>query len=250
MNRLSRLKKISETTKDAEEEARHFFYRAIELDPDFATPYAMAARCYSRRRAQGWIMDKAWEEAEVKRLASRISVIGRDDALALCTGGFALAYNTGDLEDGAAMADQAVVLNPNLAIAWLLSGYINVFLGEHELAIKHIARSMRLSPLDPEIFNAHMAMGLAHLCLGRHDEASSWAEKAVREKPDHSAVLRIAAGCHAHAGRADQARKAIGRLRQLYPALRVSSMGDVVAFRRPEDVARLVEGLRLAGLPE
>jgi hypothetical protein len=27
-------------------------------------------------------------------------------------------------------------------------------------------------------------------------------------------------------------------------------MGDVFAFRRPEDVARLVEGLRLAGLPE
>ena len=90
----SGIAKIREITKDAEEEARHLFYRAIELEPDFATPYAMAARCYSRRRAQGWILDKNWEEAEVRRLASRIPVIGRDDALALCIVGFALAYST------------------------------------------------------------------------------------------------------------------------------------------------------------
>src|SRR6266550_2246083 len=134
-------------TKDAEEEARHLFYRAIELEPGFATPYGMAARCYSRRRAQGWTLDKAWEEAEVRRLASRISVIGNDDAVALCIGGFALGYNTGNLDDGAAMTDQALLLNPNLATAWLLSGYMKMFLGEHELAIEHLARFMRLSPL-------------------------------------------------------------------------------------------------------
>jgi tetratricopeptide (TPR) repeat protein len=152
---LRGIAKIREMTKGAEEEARHLFYRAIELEPGFATPYAMAARCCSRRRAQGWILDRAWEEAEVRRLASRISEIGRDDALALCIGGFALAYNTGDLDDGAAMADQAVMLNPNLAIAWLLSGHIRVWLGQHEVAIGHLMRSLRLSPRDPEVFNAH-----------------------------------------------------------------------------------------------
>jgi TolB-like protein/class 3 adenylate cyclase len=247
---LRGLARIVETTKDAELEARHFFYRAIELEPDFATPYAMAARCYSRRKAQGWILDRAWEEAEVRRLASRISVIGRDDAVALCIGGYALAWNTGDLDDGDAMAEQALLLNPNLAIAWLFSGYIKMHLGEHELAIERVARSMRLSPRDPEVFNAQMALAQAHLFIGRHDEASSWVEKAVREKPNHVAALSLAASCHALAGRLEQAQKAIVRLRQLDPSWRMSKLRDKVVFRRPEDVARIAEGLRRAGLPE
>jgi adenylate cyclase len=201
--------KIAETTKDAEVEARHFFYRAMELDPDFATPYAMAARCYSRRKAQGWILDKAWEQEEVRRLASRIAVVGKDDAVALCVGGFALAWNNGELDDGDAMAEQAVLLNPNSSIAWLLSGYIKVYLGQHELAIDRLARSMRLSPRDPELFNAHMALALAHLFTGREGEASLWAEKAVREKANHVAALSVAASCHALAGRSELTQKAV-----------------------------------------
>jgi hypothetical protein len=247
---LRGIAKIREMTKDAEEEARRLFYHAIELEPGFATPYAMAARCCSRRRAQGWLLDEAWEETEVRRLASRISAIGRDDALALCIGGFALAYNTLDLEDGAAMADQAVVLNPNLAIAWLLSGYLKVWLGEHELAVKRLMHSLRLSPLDPEVFNAHMALAQAHMCLGQYAEASSWAEKLFREQPNHLAAAYTAAGSHALAGRLELARKALERARQLDPALRLSNLRTTSLLRRPEDVARYVEGLRKAGLPE
>jgi hypothetical protein len=31
--------------------------------------------------------------------------------------------------------------------------------------------------------------------------------------------------------------------------LRLSQLKEVLPFRRPEDIARIVEGLRLAGLP-
>jgi Flp pilus assembly protein TadD len=109
---------------------------------------------------------------------------------------------------------------------------------------------MRLSPRDPEVFNAQMALAQAHLFIGRHDEASSWVEKAVREKPNHVAALALAASCHALAGRLEQAQKAIVRLRQLDPSWRISKLRDKVVFRRPEDVARIAEGLRRAGLPK
>jgi TolB-like protein/class 3 adenylate cyclase len=246
---LRGVSKLAEMTKDGEEEARHLFYRAIALEPGFATPYAMAARCYSRRKAQGWVADKGREQAEVKRLASRISVIGRDDALALCIGGFVLGYVAGDLEDGAAMIDQATALNPNLAMAWLLSGYTRMFLGEHDLAIEPLMRSLRLSPLDPDIFNAHMALAQAHMCLGGYAEASSWAEKLFREQPNHLASALVAAASHALAGRMEHARKAMGHARQLDPALRVSTL-PATSHRLPEDFARYVDGLRKAGLPE
>jgi adenylate cyclase len=52
-------------------------------------------------------------------------------------------------------------------------------------------------------------------------------------------------------GRPEQAHKAMARLRQLNPALRISNLKDVLPpFRRAEDLSRLEEGLRQAGLPE
>ena len=37
---------------------------------------------------------------------------------------------------------------------------------------------------------------------------------------------------------------------KLDPTMRVARIAEYVALRRPEDIARYVEGLRLAGLPE
>ena len=56
---------------------------------------------------------------------------------------------------------------------------------------------------------------------------------------------------HAMAGRPEQAHKAMARLRQLNPALRVSNLKDLLSpYRRAEDLSRYEEALRRAGLPE
>ena len=47
------------------------FYRAIELDPGFASAYGMAAWCRVQRNAGGWMQDRAREVAETERLARR-----------------------------------------------------------------------------------------------------------------------------------------------------------------------------------
>src|SRR5260221_703033 len=51
-------------TKEAVSEALRLFYRAIELDPDFASAYGMAAWCYVLRKNYGWITDDAQESVE------------------------------------------------------------------------------------------------------------------------------------------------------------------------------------------
>jgi tetratricopeptide (TPR) repeat protein len=91
----------------------------------------------------------------------------------------------------------------------------------------------------------------AHFFLGRYDEASSWAAMALQDNPDYQGGLRIAAASNAMAGQPEQARKALVRLRQLNPALRVSTLKDVLGpYRRAEDLSRYEEALRQAGLPE
>jgi TolB-like protein/Tfp pilus assembly protein PilF len=234
---LRAMASLYQWTKESNNEALRLLHRAIELDPNFASAYGVGAWCYVWRKAI--------------RLAQRAVELGRDDAIALSAGGYALAHIAGDLDGGAAFIDRALVLNPNLAGTWLNSGWVRVWLGEPEVAIEHLARAMRLSPRDPILFRMEGATASAHFFAGRYDEASSWAEKALRENPNLQQALRVSAASHALAGRLQQAEKAIGRMRQLDPDFRISNMKDrLPTFRRPKDFAKYVEGQRKAGLPE
>jgi tetratricopeptide (TPR) repeat protein len=176
--------------------------------------------------------------------------LGKDDAIALSAAGNALVIVVGDIEDGAAMIDRALQLNPNLAWAWLQSSFARISLGEPEVAMEHAARAMRLSPQDPQMFAMEIVIALAHLFSDRFDQALSWAEKAVRERSNFFVGMCVAAASAALSGKPAQAEKAMVRVRELNPALRISNLKEMQPFRRPEHLARLSEGLRKAGLPE
>ena len=111
-------------TKEAINAALASFHRAIELDPDFASALAMAAWCYFWRKVNGWMTDHAREMAEGARLVRRAVELGKDDAVALARSGHALGHLVGDLDGGIALIDRALVLNPNLAAAWFLGGFL------------------------------------------------------------------------------------------------------------------------------
>jgi TolB-like protein len=236
--------------RQANEEALRLFNSAIELDPDFASAYSRAAYCYPWAKSEGWISVTGNEIAEVTRLAQRAVELGKDDAMALATSGWALAFVVRDLDVGAALVDRALVLNSNLAEAWFCGGWVKNWLGEPEAAIERFARAMRLSPLDPLAIGMRSGTAHAHFFLDRYDEAASWAAMALRDNPDFQPGLRMAAASNAMAGRPEQAHKAVARLRQLNPALRVSNLKDVLGPYGHANLSRYEEGLRRAGLPE
>ena len=164
--------------------------------------------------------------------------------------GIALAFVVGERDDGAVLIERSLALNPNWASAWLFSGWAKVWAGEPEVAIEHLAHAMRLSPNDPQIANAQAAMASAHFFAGRYGEASAWAEMVVLEQPNHFIAACMAATSGALGGRLVEAQKAMARLRQLDPDLRISNLKDLFPIRRAEDFARWEEGMRRAGLPE
>jgi TolB-like protein len=237
-------------TREAVDEALGSLAKAIERDADYAPAYAMAAWCHFWRKVNGWMLDRARETAEGTRLTRRAIELGMDDAVALTRAGHALAHLAGDLDAGLALIDRAKVLNPNLAAAWFLGGFVRVWRGDPDGAIQHFGQAMRLSPLDPEMYRMQAGMAVAHLFAGRFDEASSWAEKSFRDLPSFLMVVAIIAASHALAGHTDESRRAMQRLRGLDPTLRISNIRDWLPIHRPQDLAIFADGLRKAGLPE
>jgi TolB-like protein len=237
-------------TKDANGEALQHFCKAIELDPGLACAYGMAAWCYTQRKARGWMIEHAQESAEATRLARKAVHLGGDDPVALCMGGYALAFIAHEFNDAAAFMDRGLAVNPNLAQAWNLSAWLRVWRGEPDLALEHVAHAMRLSPLDPSMFGMHGAMAYAHFLESRYDMASSYAEKAMRERPIFLMGMCISAASNALGGRLEAAQKAMARALERNPDLRASNLRDLTPFRRAEDLATFAKGLRKAGLPE
>ncbi len=241
---------IHSQTRESTSEALRLFHKAFELDPGFASAYAMAAFCYSQRKAFGWVTNRSQDIAEAAPLARRALELTRDDALAISRAGMVLAYVVEDFDSGALFIERARILNPNLSAVWHASGWLKVWIGEPETAIEHLERFVRISPLDPLLHSVRSAIAFAHVFAGRFTEAVSYAEKALADNPNTHQTLRATALSCAWAGRAEQAQKAISRLLKIDPTFRVSNLMNVTPLQRPQDIARYREGMRKAGLPE
>jgi TolB-like protein/class 3 adenylate cyclase len=240
---------VYQETKEANSAALKQFGLATEIDPQFASAYGWAAYCQVQRQANGWAARSPEIVAEAARLARSTATMGRDDAVALSLSGHALVTVVGDLAEGIAYIDRALALNPSLERAWAASGWARIWFGKPQVAFEHFSRAMRLSPLDPFIHSMQNGTAYALFFMDRYDEASTWAETALRGRPDYAGALLICAASHALGGRLSEARDAMARIRQLNVG-RLSTLRKMVSFRQPADMAKLEEALRLVGLPE
>jgi adenylate cyclase len=247
---LRGMAKLYEQTRESLEDALRFFYRAIDLDPEFSTPYGMVARCYAHLWGYRWKTDEVHDKAEIRKMASRVAVVGRDDAVALCAAGFALVRVCEDDEAGSVLIDQGLAMNPNLAVGWTLRGAVSTHLGDADAALEQHTRSMRLNPLDPEAYWTEMYVGWAHLAQGKWDEALRWAARSLAHRPDFYATVWLTAIANALAGQIGEARKLMPQIRQGHPDMRLSNLKSYIPIRKPEVLALMHEGMRLAGLPE
>ncbi len=238
-------------TSAANDEALGDLLRAIDLDPEFAAAYGLAARCYSQRKSCGWMTDRKRETAEAERLARMAAKLGADDAVALCMAGIVLAYVVGNVEDGSGLVDRALALNSNLAWAWSFGSWVKIWQGEHELAAERGAHAIRLSPNDPEVlFFMKTATAYSQFLAERYTDAFSWAQAAVRDRPNFVISMCAAAASGALSGQVNEARAIAIRLLQIEPGMRICELDDLFPFQRSCDARRWADGLRIAGLPE
>jgi TolB-like protein len=145
---------------------------------------------------------------------------------------------------------RAVALNPNFALAHSFLGLTLALCNEADTGIECIERALRLMPGDVFLsFHPTSAMAIALFSAGRYAESVAWARRAIERRPDYFNARRILVAAAAMNGDLPSATEALAELRRLTPDFSLarerrdhSNTGDMAA--------RLLEGLRRAGVPE
>ncbi len=231
------------------EEATALLRQAIELDPRFATAYATLARCHVNAGYHGWGTSAREENSKAENIARQALALDQQDPFAHVALGWVHIFNT---EPGRAVKElnRALELNPNLPTAY---GYLTnalAFLGRPDEALAAAERAHRGSPRDPERYMWYVGAMNAHFAAERYEEAVEAGEQAVILQPNFFGGHAGLAMALPYLGRNAEAKEAVDNLRRLMPRYTVKGVARNPLFVREDDVARVLEGLRRAGLRE
>jgi adenylate cyclase len=231
-------------------EAGEYLQRAVTLDPSYAQAHAYLAWWSNLSIGEGRSIDSAGDAARAVRAGTRAVELDPDDAFCLAVAGHIQAFLKGNLDAAVDLFDQALRLNENSAFAWGVSGSTYCFLGRPDEALERLRNAWRLSPFDPLNFWFCTVAGLAEFIAGRYDQAIGWLRKAQRLNARFMACHRTLTASLALSGDIEAAQEAARQLLSLDPRFRVSEFTSWYPLRRPGDLSRLAEGLRVAKLPE
>jgi adenylate cyclase len=235
---------------DSNAEAIRLLDEACRIDPAYGRASAFAAWARAQQVVYNWAADIAAMRDQGDRLIVLAADTVNDDPTALCALSTATMLLFGDLDRAQSFVDRALLLDPNLAWGWARRGFLNVYRGEADAGTACFERAIRLSPLDPFSFNCTIGLGLARFAAGQPAEAVEWTRRAMREKVGLTWAYRDLATFLAAAGRIDEAREAATRFRETHVHATVSEVADALGFMEPKLLARYLDGLRVAGLPE
>src|SRR5205814_2064159 len=140
-----------------------------------------------------------------------------------------------------AAVDRAMMINTNAAAVLAFDALTRCICGSYDAAIEHAEKALQLSPLEPLVYHAALALALACLLSGRTEEAISHARKAIEGNRNFAfPYCVLALGC-ARLGHTDDAAQAVRRLIGAAPRFRLEALRRI----RFADVARLQSDLEL-----
>jgi len=236
-------------------EAKELLHSAVELDPRSAVGWAWLAVVYNKDACFLPGLDPNESIAKARAYAEKAISLDRKSA----TGYITLSWvhmHLGDFELARELLDRGTELSPNESEVLVYRGYELGSLGDFEEAIEVAEHGLRINPYSPDHFlDAQCAV---YFMTGRYSDYLR-CSRLISDPGFEGRAWNAAA--HAYLGEDEAARRDAAAFLQEFGEIWA---GDPSAgpedyvhwitrvqcpFGREEDRERLIEGLRLAGLP-
>jgi DNA-binding winged helix-turn-helix (wHTH) protein/tetratricopeptide (TPR) repeat protein len=130
-------------------------------------------------------------------------------------------------------------------------GYDRLMMGQPNEALAEFLEADRLEPNSRLSWSWQQGMGLVYLMGGQDQKAIEWLARAALEAPNAGYPAAYLASAYALVGRQQEAREALAHYLKLWPNTTLETFRPSIgtaAFNGK--MQRVLEGLRLAGLPE
>jgi len=228
--------------------AQEYITEAIRLDPTFSQAHSTLAEAKFVCFFTG-LTNTPLEDLQEGFDAARKAVLLDDkDPVAYAVLGVIYLMRR-EHASAAEALQQAIAINPSSTNAHHWYGLVHAFDGRPDEAISEQDLATRLSPYDPRLWAFMTVRAYASLNAEQFENALEWALKAIRQPnaPRNPYIVQIIA--LSYLGRVDQMRVATNALLQHFPDSTTSNIQASIPFKRPEDVALWMRGLRGAGLP-
>ncbi|HWJ74811.1 MAG TPA: tetratricopeptide repeat protein [Kaistia sp.] len=226
------------------------YKRAIELDPGFAEAYAGYARLVATiwRRDFNEIMSSAVARQEAYAAAGKAIELDPENARANEVLSIIQAVE-GEHQIAIDSAKRAVELQPGEAEAHTNLATVLYIAGDLEKAAAEVKLARQLNPAlstDLRLVSATVAFA-----QGRYAKAIVEFNAIQELVPRSDLVLEHLAAAYACLGETNRSQEIVAELMKVIP---IANLGFYAVLRdnigTPEQTARLIERLRLAGLPE
>jgi TolB-like protein/Flp pilus assembly protein TadD len=218
---------------------------AVQRYPNYGPAHGMLAFALLVSSHVGW-MPEGHDYSHAAGLAYRATALDDEDPWAHFALGY-LAFTARQTDSAVREYRRALELNPNFATAYGYLGWALVFDGQSDEAIENFERALRMSPHDPLKAFFYSGTGVAHYYGRRFDEAVNWARNAIQQRPGFIAAHRILCASLAMAGRMEETRSAMAKLRELQPNISIEWIRQYVPYT-PRAMPHFLEGMRKAGL--
>jgi TolB-like protein/class 3 adenylate cyclase/Tfp pilus assembly protein PilF len=239
-------------TPDYMARARSFFEKAMALDPENVEAMVGLARVDATTGAAVMTDDWSARWTSAETILTKALSLAPNYASAHLVLGLVQMF-TNRASKGIAECEQALTLDRNSAYAHALIGYAKVLVGRGAETEAHINEAFRLSPRDPLAPRWLVWVGIAKAHLGADAEALVWLRRGIDANRNYSIAHFHLAAALARLGELDEARAAVQAGLALDPAFTIRRLKRLQISDNPTLLAgreRLIEGMRMAGVPE
>ncbi|MBD3664508.1 tetratricopeptide repeat protein [Sulfitobacter sp. TSTF-M16] len=236
----------SANTKEMFELALRCFNRAIELDPDYAEPYAGLGHAYTREFQNKWLgipnslehsqrfVDTALQKDPEMPYAHYLNGINK--------------FWRGEQAASHAAIERALSLNPNYAMAIGMRGINAVNSGTPLDGIPDLERALQLEPRAGHLYTHFM--GMAYLLAQDFDTAIARFTERIEASPGTDLSRGLMISALGHLGRVEDARKMRDELRGINPDYSFSEHVGRLPLTDASVTDMLLDGYAKAGLDD
>ena len=228
--------------------------QALDADPNNLLALSMSSVWFTAGIVLGRSTDPRADLKRADELASRAIAVDANYPWGHLAKFFVLRVER-RFDDAIAESERSLALDPNFVEAYGGLGFIYCDIGQYEKAIEFFDKAIRLSPQTQELAGWDYGKAVAYFGLQQYDQAIEWARRSIAINPDFASALGILAAALALAGHdaeahdAEQRRASFSKVKNI-AVLRAFAPPPSADPRARATFDRIIEGLRMAGMPE